>query len=1098
MTTTEERLRQALERFAKTVKKKLGTFVKGEPEDQLRAPFERLMDDVGDELGIAVVATGETHLPDRLGRPDYAVHAKDLLAGYVELKAPGKGANPKKFKTHDREQWDRFKSLPNLIYTDGTEWGLFRSGKPTRPILQLEGDVATEGEKAIGAGDVDRLRAILTDFLSWEPSIPPKMKPKQLAELLAPLCRLLREDVAEGLKHKTSPLLVLRDDWRRWLFPQATDDQFADAYAQTVTFALLLARSEGAHTLKLNEAVEKLAARHSLLSRALQVLTDTQVRAEIGASLDLLQRVIDCVPTGAMAGDKGDPWLYFYEDFLAAYDAKLRKNAGVYYTPVQVVRAQVRLIDSLLTTQLGRPYGFADESVVTLDPAVGTGTYLVGVIDHALKRIETNEGAGAVPARARRLADNLVGFENLVGPYAVCELRITRALKGRGAELKKDHPRVYLTDTLESPFAEPPEPPLFAADIAEQHKRALRVKDKVPVIVCLGNPPYGRHKKADAANKAASGGWVRWGDKGDGIGAIFDAFRKPAMDAGHGGDLKNAYNLYVYFWRWALWKVFEHKTASGPGIVSFITASSYLEGDAFVGMREQLRRYCDSVWIIDLGGEGRGTRKTDNVFSIKTPVAIAIAYRSGNPDAASPAAVRFARIEGDTEQKLGRLDSLKDFSDLAWDECPSGWHAPFRPAGKGDYFALPLLLDLMPWQQSGVKVGRSWPLAPDNATLVRRWAALCAAAPAARASLFVETPTGRKLHDRPKQLPPASGRLEPIQDLEDDAPFLGSVTYALRSFDRHRIAADARLIDRPGPPLWRSHGENQLYLTTLLNHPLGSGPAVVACAAIPDLHHFRGSYGAKEVIPLFRDPATTAPNVAPALLERWSAALGVPVTAPDFAAYTYAVLANSAFTSRFRVELETRELRVPLTKTHALFAQAVAIGSRLLWLHTYGERFFSVDKPAAEVPTGGAKSIKPVSDDPASYPEEFSYDEASRTLHVGDGSFSPVSAGVWSFEVSGLQVVSAWLGQRMAKRKGKKSSPLDDIHPERWTAEFTTELLKLLWIIEHTLKLAPAQAKLLDDVLKDPLLLADELPPPPPKMRSGPAEPEPSDNLSLF
>ncbi|GAG43738.1 unnamed protein product, partial [marine sediment metagenome] len=120
----------------------------------------------------------------------------------------------------------------------------------------------------------------------------------------------------------------------------------------------------------------------------------------------------------ALAGPE-DPWLHFYEDFLAVYDSKLRKDAGAYYTPVEVVRAQVRLVDDLLVNRLHKPLGFADPSVVTLDPAAGTGTYLLGVIQHALGKVEAEQGAGAVPGQATTLAANLYGFELMVGPYAV-------------------------------------------------------------------------------------------------------------------------------------------------------------------------------------------------------------------------------------------------------------------------------------------------------------------------------------------------------------------------------------------------------------------------------------------------------------------------------------------------------------------------------------------------------------------------------------------------------------------------------------------------------------------------------------------------------
>ena len=130
-------------------------------------------------------------------------------------------------------------------------------------------------------------------------------------------------------------------------------------------------------------------------------------------------------------------------------------------------------------------------------------------------------------------------------------------------------------------------------------------------------------------------GRVRYSEEGQK--AILEDFLEPARKAGFGIHLKNLYNQYVYFIRWALWKVFEHESAVGPGVVSFITASSYLDGDAFSGMREHMRRVCDHIDIIDLGGEGRGTRKNENVFAIQTPVAVLVAWRKAKKGATKPA-----------------------------------------------------------------------------------------------------------------------------------------------------------------------------------------------------------------------------------------------------------------------------------------------------------------------------------------------------------------------------------------------------------------------------------------------------------------------------
>ena len=1090
MTRPDQAIFDALQQFASSVTANFKAFAPGEPEAQLTNPTEAFLSATGKALGYKhFVAKRESQLRGRLGRPDYAVLVNKLLVGYVELKEPGKGASPNNFKGHDRKQWNRFKALPNLVYTDGNQWALYHDGERVGKVVHLSGDITTNGRSAVKPADLDALKPLLTDFLAWQPIIPAKkgqIDLKGLADLLAPLCRMLRDDVNDALKDSQSPLVQLAKDWRDLLFPDADDDQFADAYAQTVTFALLLARSEGADPLTLANAETALAVGHSLLSRALQVLTDPNAQVEISASLNLLIRIIGAVPSAALTGPE-DPWLYFYEDFLAIYDPKLRRDAGAYYTPVQVVRAQVRLIDDLLTNRLHKRLGFADRDVVTLDPAVGTGTYLLGVIDHALARVESEQGAEAVAGQATAMANNLYGFEIMVGPFAVSELRVSRALQDKGATLPRDGTHVYLTDTLESPFTKPPQLPLYLKPIAEQHAKALEVKDNVPVIVCLGNPPYDRHEAARNDNKSRTGGWVRWGDDGKGAAAILNDFTEPAKLAGHGGDLKNAYNLYVYFWRWAIWKVFEHKTAAGPGVVSYISASSYLDGDAFCGMREHMRRQCDEIWILDLGGEGRGTRKSDNVFAIQTPVAIAVAFRDGNVDKDTPAQVHFARIEGSRDEKLHALDTITDFASVTWDDCPKDWHAPFRPTGKGIYQSWPLMTDLMPWQHSGVQLKRIWPIAPDEDTLEKRWRALLATKD--RSKAFHGT-GDREVDGTYRVALTGTADFKPIARLPKNAPVPPMQRYAYRSFDRQYIIADGRVMSRSRPPLWTAHSEQQVYLTSLFSQPLGSGPALTPCAEIPDLDHFRGSYGAKAAFPLYRDAAGREPNILHGLLDLLTGQYERAVTPEKLLAYVYAVLAQPAFTTRFAEQLGTRELRVPITKDAELFEQVREVGAKLLGLHTYGQRFVPKGKHRGHIPKGKARNITAVPGDAEHYPESYEYHQGSNTMHVGAGAFAPVEQGVFEFEVSGLKVVRSWLDYRMKEPKGKRSSPLDDINSQQWPSAFTTELLELLWVLEATIAEYPAQAKLLEAVVKGTCFKADELPPVPDAARKPPKKTE--------
>ncbi len=1103
--STAVSLHNALRSFAASAMEKSRQYVAGEPEEQLRAPFENFMSEVATELGWNIVCTGETPLPDRLGRPDFAILKNRLLEGYVELKAPGTGADSRRFRGRNREQFQRFSSVPNILYTDGNEWALYRNGERIGAVVRLSGDIAAEGSSAVTVEDAGAVQRLLSDFLSWDPHIPldrtGNVELKGFAELLAPLCRMLRDDVSDALNDVASPLVQIAEDWRQLLFPNASDEQFADAYAQTVTFALLLARSEGADPLTLESAEKILNAQHSLLSRALKILTDDRARSDIAASLDLLLRVIAVVPLAALAGP-GDPWLYFYEDFLAAYNDKLRKDAGVYYTPVEVVRAQVRLIDNLLGSRLGKQWGFADEDVVTLDPAVGTGTYLLGVIEHTLGRIGKEQGKGAIPGMATKLARNLYGFELMVGPYAVTELRVSRALADRGASLSQvGGVHIYLADTLESPEAELRNQAFYLQPISDQHQKALEIKKGVSVMVCLGNPPYDRHEAATKDNKARTGHWVRWGDgKADGK-AILSSFLDPVKKAEHGGHLKNLYNLYVYFWRWALWKVFEHE--NGPGVVSFISASSYLDGIAFGGMREHMRRLCDEVWILDLGGEGRGARQSENVFDIQTPVAIAVALRSdkakkkktspanptffdqrpeaGEGKQVKPARVRYARIEGTRKEKLAALDGIDSFANIQWEECADDWQAPFRPPGKGDYFTWPLLTNLMPWQHSGIQLKRTWPIAPDQATLERRWNALLGAEN--RAEAFKET-RDRKIDSICFPLLERNPEpLLPLANLPKGTSFPRMERYAYRSFDRQWFFVDTRLGDYLRPDLWRAHSERQVYLTSLFSDPIGPGPAVTACAYLPDLHHFSGR-GGKDTVPLYCSADTSSPNILPGLLDLLGGTYERNVMPEDFLAYIYGVAAHSAFAARFASELETRELHIPVTRDAGLFEQARSTGARLLWLHTYGERFVPVDMQRGEISPGSARCTKTVPDHADGYPETFSYNETTRTLHVGEGVLAPVTPEVYEFEVSGLKVVQSWLKYRMKTGAGKKSSPLDNIRPESWTSQFTTELLELLWILEETVNGYPAQEMLLDAIVEGDCFKANEFPIPLERMRN--------------
>ena len=1067
--------------YADAVADNFRQMIDAQPEDQLKYPVGNLLREIGRRTDLEVNWRTEVRPDDVDGRPDLGITVGQLLVGHIELKAPGVDARPERFRARSRngQQWKRFMALPNLIYTDGSEWSLYRSGKPVTRV-RIADDVSESGSTGMDSERLSDLENLLKDFLYWQPIAPSTAQ--GLAEFLAPLARTLREEVENALERDSDPQNPLRRLAREWsglLFPESDDAQFADAYAQTLTYALLLARFEGADNLHPNFASYTLQREHALLAQAIGLLEVQDVREELIMPIELLERAIGAVDADAIQSE-ADPWLYFYEQFLGEYDQQLRKDRGVYYTPVEVVRAQTRLAGELLRTRFGKPMSFADDDVVILDPAVGTGTYPLAILEHAEESARGRLGPGAVSVRLRDLAGRLNGFEILVGPYSVSHLRVSQRLRDAG--VTDAPPRIFLTDTLESPNRLPD----FTASILQQRltderRRAQEIKKDTRVFVCIGNPPYRRYTQDDQDGER-KGGWVVWGDEGDDTPPIFEDFIASVRDAGDGAYLKPIYNDYAYFWRWALWKVFD--STQNAGIVTFITASSYLRGRGFAGMRRKMREVFDHLWIIDLGGDSRGTRKTDNVFDITIPVAIAIGVRNGEPRPDSPAAIFRTKLTGSEQDKLETLDNIRSFDDLEWSECSNEWNSSFYPLGTGDFFDWPALSDIFPLQYTGSVLYRTWPIGETEEVLSRRWDSLLNASESEKPSVFKES-RDRKVHRRYRPLMGGEERLRAISELDSSAYHPTVSPYAFRSFDRQFVVADSRVGDFMRPSMWQAHGNEQIYITTLATHPLGEGPAATVAALIPDQHHFRGSYGDKGIMPLWRDAESTKPNITEEILQILEEEYGESVTPERFFAYAYGILAQPSYTARFWDELKIPPPRLPITKDAALFEQVSDHGARLIYSHTYGQRFAAPEDDGF-IPQGEARCTKSVSHD--QYPDDFRYDPDERTLYVGDGEFAPVAPEVWDYSVSGLQIVKSWLDYRKPKRKGRKSSPLDDIRPAHW--EFTEELLELLWLLEATLELQPEGEALLEEVCASDTFSQSELPTPteaerqPPKAQS--------------
>ncbi|MEZ5785721.1 MAG: type ISP restriction/modification enzyme [Xanthobacteraceae bacterium] len=1083
----------AVSKYGASLKPKLASIaIEGAPEDQLRGPLETLVKDLAGLAGLpaaSVHLVGETTLADLKTRPDFAVTVSKALVGFIEVKAPGKGADPRKFDNpHDKEQWDKLKSLPNLIYTDGNAFSLWRDGKLASDIVRLEGDVETSAAKLAAPAT---LLPLISDFLRWAP-IPPKSAPA-LAEVSARLCRLLRDEVVEQMARGSPGLTALATDWRKLLFPQADDAQFADGYAQAVTFGLLVARSRDIPLAEgIEHAAHELRKSNSLIATALRLLTDdVENQRALKTSLGTLTRVLDAVDWHTISKDKAEAWLYFYEDFLEVYDNRLRKRTGSYYTPPEVVAAMVRLADEALRGPLfDRPAGLAAPDVVVADPAVGTGTFLLGLLRRIAQTVADDEGPGAVRGAIEAAAKRVIGFELQFGPFAVAQLRLIAEMQALMKTPHSSMPRIpdlqlFITDTLGNPFVEEEWLPSVFEPVARSRREANKVKKERPITVVIGNPPY--------KNRAAGlGGWIESGSAGR---AAPMARWTPPANWGVGAHTHHLKNLYVYFWRWATLKVFGSgwEEATGEkqddwfGIICFITVAGFLNGPGFQKMREDLRRDCSDIWVIDCSPEGHQPDVPTRIFQgVQQPVCIVLAARPAKKSREEPARLWHTALpKGRREEKFATLAGLS-LHQTAWTQGHGNWREPFLPEEIGAWANYPSLADFFLWSSPGVKTHRTWVISPDIPTLEWRWKVLQRESDPTKKEFLFHADRDRNT-TRLVAVALGPHPVRPVPVVKDKGLVAPPARYAFRSFDRQWIIPDHRLLSMARPPLWVGHSDKQIFLTALERASPSAGPAVAITNLIPDHDHYKGSFGGR-VYPLWRDRAATQPNIKPELLTFLAQSYGQPVKAEDVMVYIAAVMAHPAFTKRFAPDLVQPGLRVPLTADANLFAEAVALGEEVIWLHCYGERFFDPaagrPKQAPRLPKDRAPfipangSIPPT---PEPLPDTMDYDPAQHRLLVGEGFVENVSPEMWAYEVSGKQVIWHWFSYRRRDRSRpiigdrRPPSPLDSIQPESWLPEYTTDLLDLLHVLGRLIDLEPAQADLLERICASPLRTVDEL-----------------------
>jgi type I restriction-modification system DNA methylase subunit len=609
-------------------------------EHSYRSALETLFSGLAD----GITALNE---PKRVacGAPDFILQRGEIIIGHVEAKDLGIGLRA--MKDANKNQQDRYrKALPNLVYTNCLDWDFYRNGELIASITIADLLMGIQPR----VDQYDALENLLRDFIAQRPQTI--TSPRVLAEMMAGKAILIKDILGNALRADTNLQTELTGQFkafREHLIHDITADDFADIYAETIAYGMFAARlhDQTLDTFTRQEALELLPRSNPFLRSLFGYIAGPELDDRIKWVIDDLAAVFQAANVkkimegfGKLTG-QNDPFLHFYETFLAAYNPAKRKARGVWYTPEPVVNFIVRAVDEVLQTEFGLPDGLADTSKVTidwdtgetrdakpvtikkevhrvqiLDPATGTGTFLAEVIKQIAPKIKDVAEGMWSPYIEKDLIPRLHGFELLMASYAMCHMKLDMILTDMGYKPTGSPPRlgVYLTNSLEE--GERDVRDLFMAQwLTREAREANTIKRQTPIMCVIGNPPY----SGESANK------------GDWIMGLMEAYKKEpgGKERLRERNPKWINDDYVKFIRFA-----EHLIEkTGEGVLGFITNHGYLDNPTFRGMRWHLLNTFDKIYVLDLHGNAKKKEVTPeggpdkNVFDIQQGVAIIIGVK---------------------------------------------------------------------------------------------------------------------------------------------------------------------------------------------------------------------------------------------------------------------------------------------------------------------------------------------------------------------------------------------------------------------------------------------------------------------------------------
>lgn len=952
---------------------------------------------------------------NKAGIPDFTVRRRELLVGYVEAKDVGLDLD----QIEKSEQLQRYiEAFPNLVLTNYLEFRWYVNGKRRQKEI-----LADRNENKLQVRATEKIAALLDQFLNYTGEII--SSPEDLARQMARLTKAIRLATTTALEgeNKDGELHQLKQGFSEVLLPDLNDADFADMYAQTISYGLFAARvghaqNPGCEPFTRRTAGTYIPATNPFLKRLFNTIVETDAVSQIDWAIDDLVQLLSQVDMGSILENFGqrtrqeDPVVHFYETFLAAYNAALRKSRGVYYTPEPVVSFIVRSVDAILKDRFDLPLGLADNAkdpvtqkpkVQILDPATGTGTFLYEVVKQIYRNLEEIGMANQWDSYVQdNLLNRLFGFELLMAPYAIAHLKLGLELQELGYKFKgKQRLGIYLTNTLDEAMKK--SEILFGQFVAEEANEASTVKRDTPVMVVLGNPPYSGH----SANKSE---WI--------AGLVRDYYYVNGLPLGEQNP-KYLQDDYVKFIRFGQWRVSE----TGYGVLAFITNHGYLDNPTFRGMRQNLMQTFTDIYILDLHGNSKRKEISpdgspdQNVFDIQQGVSIGIFIKE--PGKTGAANVHHADLWGDRATKYEILNQ-SCIDDVDWKsiapQLPFYLFCPQNTDLLGEYNGGWKITEIMPVHVYGFKSHRDhYSIDFDAITLKNRIEEL------------VNTLTNGDLNYSSKYDLGSWNYKYAAKELSKQENYMKYLELcAYRPFDNRAMFYSGLVMDRIRPEL-KQHLFRKDNLCLICSRQISTSEYrhFFATDRVPnDCLISNLTKESNHNFPLFLYPDTENPqaslfesnqieaNIAQKFIELIREKLGYIPTPEAIFYYIYAIFHSPTYRQRYAEFLKIDFPRVPLTSNDQLFKDLGAKGQALVDLHLMKSK--KLNKLITKMNGDGDNAVT-----------EVTYKPAEQRVYINKTRyFEGIAPEVWEFKIGGYQVLDKWLKDR---KKAKRTLSFDDV-----------------------------------------------------------------------